>query len=136
MRYITGIHALNLPCKLETSGDWHTSAIQWDFPKVKESTGSLYGDYGIEQHKRIPEHTGEFNVANHIRAILDLLEAGLFSIAQGMNNDFISNSEYDNEIFDKIYEMKSLDNWQEISDFMAKEYKMKWIKYLQRREQQ
>lgn len=99
MRYITGIHALNLPCKLETSGDWHISAIQWDFPKVKE-------------------------------------EAGLFSIAQGMNNDFICNSEYDNEIFDRVYEMKSLNNWQAISDFMAKEYKMKWINYLQRREQQ
>lgn len=134
MEYITGIHALNLPCSLDTCGDWHTSAIQWKVPKTKESTGSLFGDYGIEQNRTIPEHTGRYNIANHIRAILDLLQDGLYSVAQGMNNDFICNAAYDNEIFAKVYEMKSLDNWKGINDFITKEYKMKWIKYVQRRE--
>ena len=34
MKYVTGIHALNIPCNLETSGDWHMSAIQWEHPNT------------------------------------------------------------------------------------------------------
>ena len=51
MEYISGIHALNLPCELETCGDWHTSALQWKRPLMRESNGSLFGDYGIEKTK-------------------------------------------------------------------------------------
>lgn len=131
MLYITGIHALNLPCGLETCGDWHVGAIQWERPRTKESTGSLFGDYGIEHNKSIPEHEERFSVANHIRAILDLLEDGLFSVAQGMNDDFICNPAYDGEVFDKVYEMRALSRWQAISDFMGKEYRMKWVRYLE-----
>jgi hypothetical protein len=29
MLYLSGIHALNLPCSLLTCGDWHTSGINW-----------------------------------------------------------------------------------------------------------
>ncbi len=29
MIYVSGIHALNLNCKLNTSGDWHQSALKW-----------------------------------------------------------------------------------------------------------
>lgn len=130
MLYVTEIHALNLPCSLETCGDWHASAIQWTNPHIRESHESLFGDYGIEQNKNIPEHEGYFNTANHIRALLDLLEAGLFSIAQGMNKDFICNSKYDNEIFEKVYYMRSLANWNEINAFMHKEYMMKWVRFL------
>jgi len=56
MKYITGIHALNLSCELETCGDWHQSAIQWVHPTILESIGSIFGDYGIEHNKPIPEH--------------------------------------------------------------------------------
>lgn len=131
--YITDIHALNLPCTLDTCGDWHTSAIQWEHPHIRESEGSLFGNYGIEKNKAIPEHTENYNVANHIRAILDLLEEGKFSIAQGMNRDFICNDKYDEEVFDKVYTMKNLRNWQNINDFMKKEYMMKWVNYLKQK---
>lgn len=134
MLYVTNIHALNLPCSLETCGDWHTSAIQWGHPHMRECEGSLFGDYGIEKDKKIPEHTGKYYVANHIRAILDLLEEGSFSIAQGMNKDFICNSEYDEEIFEKVYSMRNLKNWKNIDEFMKKEYMMKWVNYLKQRE--
>lgn len=130
MLYVTEIHALNLPCSLETCGDWHTSALQWTNPHIRESEGSLFGDYGIEHNKKIPEHTERYNVANHIRALLDLLEIGFFTVAQGMNNDFICNSKYDNEIFEKVYMMRYLPNWNEISFFMTKEYYMKWVNFL------
>jgi len=29
MLYLSGIHALNLPCDLLTCGDWHTLGINW-----------------------------------------------------------------------------------------------------------
>lgn len=37
MEYISGIHALNLICNLDTCGDWHQSAIQWDNPTMFNS---------------------------------------------------------------------------------------------------
>lgn len=130
MKYISEIHALNLPCNLNTCGDWHCSAIQWENPHIHESEGSIWENYGIEPDKHIPEHEGTYYVANHIRALLDLLEKGWFDIAQGMRDDFICTDEYDNEIFEKVYMLKKSQNWDMINDFMKKEYKMKWVKYL------
>lgn len=79
MRYITGIHVLNLSCNLETCGDWHTSALRWRDISFKNTGESIFGDWGIEYGKRIPEHRGTFVVANYIRALLDLLEDGVFT---------------------------------------------------------
>lgn len=129
MKYISLIHALNLPCDLETCGDWHASSIQWKKPHILESEESLWGDYGIEKNKKIPEHEEKYNVANHIRALLDLLFIGNFTIAQGMNKDFICNDKYDNEIFDKVILMIDLPYWERIDQFMTKEYLKKWINY-------
>jgi len=129
MQYITGIHALNLSCELNTTGDWHTCSIQWKNPTMAESDGSLFGEYGIESNKRIPEHVGTYYVANHIRALLDLLEQGNYAVAEGMRKDFICNESYNQEIFDKIYYMKQLKNWKEIDIFMEQEYMMEWIRY-------
>ncbi len=43
----------------------------------------LFDNYGIELEKHIPEHDGVYAVANMIRALLDLLEEGNFSVVQG-----------------------------------------------------
>lgn len=129
MKYISLIHALNLPCELETCGDWHTSAIQWNKPNILESDDSIFKDYGIEKNKTIPEHKKKYNVANHIRAILDLLYIGNFTVAEGMNKDFICNSKYDKEIFTQVIKMVNLANWNQIDRFMTKEYLGKWVKY-------
>ena len=106
MKYITGIHALNLPCNLLTCGDWHCSALRWKNITVRDTENSFFKEYGIEHGKRIPEHDGTYAVANHIRALLDLLEMGKFSVAQGMNNDFICNDDYNEEIFEKVTRLK------------------------------
>lgn len=66
MKYVSLIHALNISCSLETCGDWHASSIQWKRPHILESDYSLWGDYGIEKNKIIPEHNQKYNVANHI----------------------------------------------------------------------
>ena len=129
MRYITGVHALNLPCSLLTCGDWHSESLQWEKPGFRESEDSIFGDYGIEKCSVVPEHKGTFAIANHIRALLDLLEIGNFSAAQGMNNDFICNAGYMDDVFDKVAMMKGLPHWSDIDRFMGSEYYGKWTDY-------
>jgi Uncharacterized conserved protein len=126
MLYVSGVHALNISCILETCGDWHQSAIQWKNIPLIESEESIYGDYGIELNKKVPEHTETFAIANHIRALLDLLQDGKFSVAQGMKNDFICNDKYTDEIFQKVSLLKKNKNWNEIDNFMKKEYLSRW----------
>lgn len=129
MKYISGIHALNLPCSLSTCGDWHQSSLKWENIYMGETVGSLFGSYGIEKKEVLPLNKKVFYVANHIRALLDLLVSRNFSTAQGMNEDYICNEQYDQEIFDKVSQMKTLPYWNEIDSFMGKEYKIKWLKY-------
>lgn len=129
MKYISLIHALNLPCKLDTCGDWHCSALNWQTLNILDSKNSIFGDYGIEKNRIIPEHNKKYNVANHIRAILDLLYIGNFTVARGMNKDYIANSKYDKEIFDKVMLMSNLPHFDKIDKFMTKEYLQKWVNY-------
>ncbi len=132
MRYITGIHALNLPCSLLTCGDWHRSALQWKNITVRNSEDSLFGEYGIEHCSDVPEHEGTYAAANHIRALLDLLELGNFSAAQGMNRDFICYDGYNREVFDKVALLKASPAWTKIDAFMGREYYGKWLDYKRR----
>lgn len=126
MLYVTGIHALNLPCQLSTCGDWHTSAIQWQRPTIRESAVSVWGNYGIEKNHKIPEHESNIPVANHIRALLDLIYEGKFDVAQGIKKDFICNDKYNEEIFSQIYLLKNTAKWEQINHFMHKEYGKEW----------
>ena len=134
MIYVSGIHALNIPCSLETCGDWHSSALRWKDVDIRDSSKSIFGDYGIESGHRIPHHEGTYNVANTIRALLDLLDDGNVAQAQGMNEDFICNSAYDEEVFEKVFLLRDRCNWDKINAFMGKEYKMKWVRFLRRKE--
>ncbi|MBM6761016.1 hypothetical protein [Megamonas hypermegale] len=129
MKYLSGIFALNLMCDLDTFGDWHTSAIDWKKLNFWDSTDSIWGDYGIEKNRTIPENKGKFNVANHIRALLDLISIGDFPTAQGMRDNFICNDKYTPEIFSKVSMLKNSENWPAIDKFMSKEYMMQWVRY-------
>lgn len=132
-KYISGQHALNLSCSLPTSGDWHIGAIQWEHPWMRDSADSIFGDYGIETNRHVPQHEKQdIRCANHIRALLDLLETGNFAMAQGMRNDFICNDTLNDEIFAKVVMLKDSSNWERISAFMGKEYGMLWLNYLKR----
>ena len=134
MKYITGMQALNLTCNLETSGDWHQPTFDWSKLEIKNSEDSFFGNYGIYQNSHIPEHNETFFVANHIRAILDLIYDKKFALAQGMRKDFICNENYTSEIFNKIYEMRNLKWWKDISSFMEKEYKLDWLHFIMKRD--
>ena len=136
MKYITGIHALNLACELETPGDWHTSALKWENISTKESENSTWGNYGIECNRTIPflSPAPKYNIANHIRALLDLIEEGNFAVAQGMNKDYICNDSYNEEIFDKVFLLRQSKIWNDINKFMEREYLMQWVNYIRRKE--
>ncbi|WP_303690996.1 nucleotidyl transferase AbiEii/AbiGii toxin family protein [Megamonas hypermegale] len=129
MKYLSGIFALNLMCDLDTFGDWHTSAINWKKLNFWDSNHSIWGNYGIETNRTIPENNGKFNVANHIRALLDLISIGDFPTAQGMRDNFICNDKYTPEIFSKVSMLKNRENWLEIDKFMSKEYMLQWVRY-------
>ncbi|GHV36520.1 hypothetical protein FACS1894187_11250 [Synergistales bacterium] len=129
MLYLSGIYALNLNCALDTCGDWHQSSLRWDNLFLQESKSAFFADYGIEQNKNIPCHNELFNVANHIRALLDLIIQGNFGLAQGMNNDFICNDNYTMEIFNKILLMQKLPHWGDIDIFMGREYHGEWLDF-------
>lgn len=131
MLYITDIHALNLPCALGTTGDWHHSAIQWDSPRTLESSESPFGDWGIEADRGI-RYAGQTiehaNVANHVRACLDMIERGRLTCAQGMREDFLDGDRtFDEDIFSRVALLRFRDNWNEIDAFMKREYGMDWV---------
>jgi hypothetical protein len=96
---------------------------------LRDSEGSVFGDYGIGRGIAVPEHDGVFNVANHIRALLDLLELGKFSLAQGMNEDYICNGDYTEEVFGKVLRLRATPHWDEIDRFMGYEYYSAWLDY-------
>ncbi|MCI7148811.1 hypothetical protein MSA92_03150 [bacterium] len=131
MKYISGIFALNINCDLDTCGDWHQSALNWDSFTLLESENSIWGDYGIEKNKTIPGHSVKYNVANHIRALLDLIQQHNFGLAGGMREDFICNDKYNKEIFEKVYMLRNSNRWNDISRFMGKEYCLRWIDFLE-----
>ena len=127
MVYITGVHALNLKCSLDTCGDWHQSSLNWINPPLRESSASIFGGYGIECNKLIPYNHDLFNVANHIRAILDMLSEGNLSYLRGMRNDFIGESQHVDEMLSLITKLKHTSHWNKIDSLMRKEYMLKWI---------
>lgn len=131
--YLSGIHALNINCQLNTTGDWHSSALRWNVidERLVDSEKSIFGDYGIEINKSISfvNEKNKYNVANHIRACLDMLAEGKLAELQGMRKDFICTDEYDDEIFEKVLLLKTQPNWNEIDAFMKKEYMLKWVNY-------
>ena len=125
MKYISDVYALNIPCSLNTCGDWHYDVLDLlpDY-KMKDSQDSIFGEWGIE------EHDGK-KVANHIRAILDMLSDNKTGYLKGFYDDFISTEEYDNILMEKVYELRNFSNWNNINDLMKKELRVKWIKYLE-----
>lgn len=131
MKYITGQFALNLPCSLETCGDWHTSALDWSKLTLSESENSIFKDYGIEPCTCVPDHDGKYYVANTLRALLDLLESNNLGLAQGIKDDFICNDTYTKEFFSKVILLQSCAHWDGINSLMLREYKCEWLDYLE-----
>lgn len=132
MHYITGRYALNLPCGLKTPGDWHFYALDWSKVIWADSADSVWGDYGIELHNDVPGQTGEVGVANHIRALLDLIAAGAFPVAWGMRENYLNNDALAPEVFAKVWLLHVSPNWDDVDHFMVIEYLSLWLQWKQK----
>lgn len=129
--YLTGIYALNLSDSTGTPGDWHYSAIDWNNIKIADLNQSSFGNWRL--YRREVPYNGEMLVADHIRACLDLIEKGAFSVVGGMKEYFICDKKYNNLIFEKVWILRSKPNWNKIDDFMGKEYLCDWLKFKRRK---
>lgn len=130
MKYVSGIYGLNINTNtLDTCGDWHSVCLDWNNIDIRNSKDSIFQDYGIEKDVLISSIGKTYNVANHIRSCLDLLDDGKFSTLKGMRKDFIVVDKYDKEIFNKVMMLKNNKNWKDIDDFMTKEYRLNWLKF-------
>lgn len=130
MHYITGIHALNLSCQLHTNGDWHASSLSWQKLYIKEIKDSCFDDWGIEREKDVPDQGKQYNVANHIRAVLDLMEDNcLLDWLKGFKRDLFGTDQYDDLFFEKVWQLKNAPHWSTIDELMIQEYHLKWQSY-------
>lgn len=140
MKYISEIFALNLfdanswDSDYFMPGDWHQSAIKWDNLRFLETEDSIFKDFGIYKNKSVPFHDGTYYVANILRACLDMLELGQFTILQGMNNNYICNEKITPILFYKVLMLRNNENWDNIKKFMHKEYGKKWRLFLEKEE--
>ena len=130
MLYISGIHALNIEDSLETCGDWHTSALQWKNIKLLDSDKTLFKDWGIEIDKSIPEHEDLYNVANTLRAILDLMVQGSTGYLKGFRDDFICTDRYNQEFFERVWLLRDLPHWNDINNLMKREFMFEWDNFV------
>ena len=132
MLYVSGVYALNLPCKLDLQGDWHMSALDWNKVTFLNSADSIYKDYGIEQsYSNSLVNLYNVNKANYIRACLDLLEQGKFSLLNTFMHKWLDTDDKKllSEIFSQVSKLSTSDKWSEIDDFMCHEYMMKWVRF-------
>jgi hypothetical protein len=116
LKYISGKYALNIVTPdMETCGDWHgfiwDIVRKWPDPKVtiagngeRINTNSVYADYGIYEggdilrKMGIESGSGMIYIANHYRALLDLVYASIARYGKVLNlagatDDFLSTEE-------------------------------------------
>lgn len=135
MKYVTGVYGLNIENSKETCGDWHTSALDWSKVSMLESKGSIWGDWGIESSKSIPEHDGLHYVADDMHSVLDLMGVyGRLRWLRGFRNDFFCTDRYNQEFLEKVYMLRGKDNWEDICSLMKREFMWEWDKFLRSRE--
>ena len=136
MKYITGIHGLNIENSKETCGDWHCSALYWDDNNIdfRESNDSIFGDWGIELNKHIPEHDGTYAVADDLRSILDLMVSGSTRYLIGFRDDFICTDKYNEEFMEKVWMLKGTEHWKDIDARMRSEFMQLWVDFHKKKE--
>jgi len=122
--YITGQYALNIhPNNCKTTGDWHIGI--WDEIKIFPSenvriagigtdlnTNEIWGNYGIYEGKVYLKNIGiktqlkNIYIANHIRAVLDMLydyivNVGIIFEIDDASNEYIVDKKSINEMLNK-----------------------------------
>lgn len=137
MLYITGMHALTTECRLGTSGSSKTYSVSWGDIDLRESDDSPLGDEGIERDVYIHSLKEDFNKADHIRAIADLLDSGRYALAASMREDYLDGDlSFCRTLFNMVWRLKAVKSdseWKGITKVMEKEYMLHWLAYLERK---
>lgn len=55
---------------------------------------------------------------------------GYLGYLKGFRDDFICTDEYNQQLFNKVYQLKELTNWEDISTLMKNEFMWEWVNYL------
>ena len=135
MRYVTGIIALGTECELNTPGLWNIPKevfIDEKMCKNVESDESPFKDWGIEQNKIIKyREFCLFNVANHVRAYVDMLYDGKFDELKDVFFEAINDSKSRQDIFMLVYgKLRHLAQFKKINEFMEQEFGNAWLSYM------
>ena len=136
MRYITGLLALGTPCELDTCGIWNLSKKDYlDENNFKhyESDDSPFKNYGIEQNKFVDYHdVAPTNVANHVRAYLDMLYNKEFEKLKGLFLYALNSNKARQDIFMCVYgKLRHKAEYDEINQFMGNEFGSAWYSYIE-----
>ncbi len=135
MLYLTGLNALTIPCSLGTTGECHTSSVDWNYPDIRESEDSPLGEEGIETDVFVPSLGKNYPVANHLRSTADLLESGKYTYLQGMRENWLDGDlTLSRPLFDMVYrlkEVKTEGEWERISKAMERDWMLHWLRYLE-----
>ncbi len=117
MRYVTGMHALNLGDRSSTPGDWRFSAMDRPRPVWLDADSPPFGMYDIGSCEA--PALGKAPVAGHVRACLDLIEPGSYGSAQGMRDDFLDDPLTDVPVMEHVLMLRNRPDWADIDRFMG-----------------
>ena len=129
MQYITGFHALNCHSSLRTP-DTLPVAVDWTYPEIANTETAFFKDYSIETNKEIAQLPGSHNVANPIRAVLDLLIQGKEKELTGLKHKILANDLLTEELFNKVIELQAQSLWNDVCWFIGCEYGIEWLDFL------
>ncbi|MBZ9688464.1 hypothetical protein G9F72_019220 [Clostridium estertheticum] len=131
MKYLTGIHALSLKCKLNTPGNWKSANLTWKKLDLRESSDSIFESWGVEPETTIPN--GEtYCKANHLRAILDIFDKAedyTLRLMRCFAIDFLCSDEYNEVFFEKVSLLVERDNWSLVDSILTDEYFDTWLEW-------
>lgn len=135
MKYITGIIAMGTECSLNTPGLWNIPKEMYlddEVFKTVESDDSPFKDWGIETNKLVKyREFCLYNVANHVRAYVDMLYDGKFEELKDLFFEAINDSKSRKDIFMLVYgKLRHLAQFKKINEFMEEEFGNAWLSYI------
>ena len=135
MKYITGIVAFGVQCERNSTGKWNLTKddfLNEENMKLKESDDSPFKDYGIEENKLVPYHDiCTYNVADHVRAYVDMVHEQRFDELVGLFYESIGDMKCRQDIFMLVNgKLRHLAGFQKVNEFMQQEFGNAWVSYI------
>lgn len=135
MTYLTGMLAFGIPCDYDTPGKWNLGRSDYLDKEqfiTLSTEDSPIGDWGVVPNCLVPGYEYMLmNVANHVRAYVDLLVLERFDLLKDAFFEYINNAKARKDIFMIVYgKLRHTANFPEINDFMEKEFGNAWYSYV------